>query len=353
MILQYDQKKIGDVILEIQDLKVDFHTYAGGVKALDGIDLQIYKGEILGIVGESGAGKSVTALAIAGLLPENAKIVGGRIMLYGEDLTTKSLEEMQKIRAKKIAMIFQDPMTFLNPVLTIGDQLTEVFLLNKDDLIIEAEQLSYIDKMRDDKKLSNRELKNIALRLSVEALRRLDISDPGRIVKQYPHELSGGMRQRVMIAMAVARKPDILIADEITTALDVTIQAQILELLKQLKREIDASIIIITHDLGVVAEVADRIAVMYAGNIVEIAPIKELFKNPIHPYTKGLLKAVPIIGSSGTRLESIPGSIPDLINPPPGCRFHPRCPFASENCGKEKPKLQKAWSDHYVSCCTI
>jgi peptide/nickel transport system ATP-binding protein len=341
--LKQDKKR--EVVLDIQDLKVNFHTYAGDVKALDGIDLQIRKGEIVGIVGESGAGKSVTALAITGLLPETAKIVHGKILLYGEDLAKMTSKEMQKIRAQKIAMIFQDPATFLNPVLTIGDQLIEVFMLNEDDM---DRRMKIMGKGGPNQ--NRKKPKDIAMLLSIEELRRLGLPDPMRIVKEFPHELSGGMRQRAMIAMAVARRPDLLIADEITTALDVTIQAQILDLLKDLRKEIDASIIIITHDLGVVAEVADRVAVMYAGNIVEVAYLRELFKCCTHPYTKGLLKAVPVIGSGGTKLEPIAGSIPNLINPPSGCRYHPRCPYAFERCRLEKPELFEVSDDHFSAC---
>lgn len=341
-----------DAVLTIEGLRLQFHTFAGDVKALDGVDLTIYRGEVFGLVGESGCGKSVTALSIARLLPENAEIIDGRIFLKGEDLLKKTREEMREVRMRRIAMIFQDPMTFLNPVLTIGEQLTEVYLLDPERLKQEAMRENQADKTKAGKgnRLSKGELKRVSWNKSVEVLKLVRLPDAERIMKRYPHELSGGMRQRTIIAMALARNPDLLIADEITTALDVTVQAQILALLKELRRQIDASIVIITHDLGIVAEMCDRVGVMYAGNVVEVAEVKELFRNPLHPYTQGLLNAIPKIHMTSDLLDTIPGSVPDLIYPPSGCRFHPRCPYSFDPCPKYKPPLIEATPGHYVAC---
>ncbi len=364
-------------VLEIRGLRMIFHTYAGEVKALDGIDLKMRKGEFFGLVGESGCGKSVTALCISRLLPENAEILDGQIMLKGEDLLRKTNNEMREVRMKRIAMVFQDPMTFLNPVLTIGQQIAEVYLLEPKGLSKEYAEKKIQELNGKLKTLSEEEpeynklkkhiegyetilasggslpkkgLKEAAWELTVDVLRMVRLADPERIAKQYPHELSGGMRQRAMIAMALARNPDIFIADEITTALDVTVQAQILALLKELRKEIGASILIITHDLGIVAQICDRVAVMYAGNIVELADVKEIFRNPLHPYTQGLIKAIPPLEREVEALDSIPGSVPDLIYPPPGCRFHPRCPYAFDACKQYKPPLIEAAPSHFVEC---
>lgn len=348
-----------DALLQVNNVRLNFHTYAGEVKALDGVSFVIKKGEALGLVGESGCGKSVTALAIVGLLPENASVTDGEILLGGENLLSISRDKMRKIRANRIAMVFQDPTTFLNPVLTIGEQLEEVFLLNPERLAMLASQknIEGFEAFREAKaagkpaaKLSKSQAKKAARMLSLDVLHQVRLPDPERILKQYPHELSGGMRQRCMIAMALARNPDLFIADEITTALDVTIQAQILELLRELKRQLLGSTLLITHDLGVVAELCDRVAVMYAGNIVELADVKELFANPLHPYTQGLMRAIPMIDRRMERLETIPGSVPDLIYPPSGCRFHPRCPFAFERCKLEKPELLHVGKGHTVAC---
>lgn len=335
-----------DRLLEVNNLRLDFHTYAGEVKALDGVTFAIRKGEALGLVGESGCGKSVTALAIVGLLPENASVVDGEIKLGTENLLRVKPDELRKIRAKRIAMVFQDPTTFLNPVLTIEEQLEEVFLLSPERLAAPASEQGKGEA----RKPSKAEQKKLARELSINVLKQVRLPDPERILKQYPHELSGGMRQRCMIAMALARNPDLFIADEITTALDVTIQAQILELLRELKKEFSGSTLLITHDLGVVAELCDRVAVMYAGNIVELSAVKELFSNPLHPYTQGLMRAIPMIDRRIERLETIPGSVPDLIYPPTGCRFHPRCPFAFEKCKLEKPELIDVGKGHTVAC---
>lgn len=327
-------------MLQVDNVRLNFHTYAGEVKALDGVTFTVKEGEALGLVGESGCGKSVTALAIVRLLPENAHVPEGRILLEGQNLRDISQDEMRKIRAHKIAMVFQDPTTFLNPVLTIGEQLEEVVLLTREETA----------QPQTPSKLSRSARKKAARALSVDALKLVRLPDPVRTLKQYPHELSGGMRQRCMIAMALVRNPILLIADEITTALDVTVQAQILELLRELKRKLIGSTLLITHDLGVVAELCDRVAVMYAGNIVEIAEVNELFAKPLHPYTQGLMRAVPIVGRPVERLETIQGSVPDLIHPPSGCRFHPRCPFAFERCRVEKPQLCDVGEEHKVAC---
>jgi len=353
-----------EALLQVTNVRLDFHTYAGEVKALDGVTFTVREGEVLGLVGESGCGKSVTASAIVGLLPENAHVSEGEILLEGQNLRNISHKEMRDIRAHKVAMVFQDPTTFLNPVLTIGKQLEEVVLLTtperlaeiaaatkaSKDLKGEESAKTTEEKTQASSKLSRFERKKVARALSVDVLNQVRLPDPDRILRQYPHELSGGMRQRCMIAMALARNPILFIADEITTALDVTVQAQILELLRELKHKVLGSTLLITHDLGVVAELCDRVAVMYAGNIVEIAEVNELFANPLHPYTQGLMRAVPIIGRPLAGLEPIQGSVPDLIHPPAGCRFHPRCPFAFEKCKIEKPPLIQRGEGHSVAC---
>jgi len=354
-------------VLETKDVTVNFRTYRGEVKALDRVDLQLFKHEVLALVGESGCGKSVTALTILGLLPQNAHVLGGEILFKGQDLLKMSPEEMRQIRANDIAAIFQDPMTFLNPVLSIGVQLKEAFEVQKNLYLPSnhnstdgnsssgTEITDFLLKKNPagteaQGHLSGRERNRIATDLSKKILQLVRIPDSDRTLKQYPHELSGGMRQRCMIAMALARRPAIIVADEITTALDVTVQAQILTLLKELRDSIDASSILITHDLSIAAETADRIGVMYAGNVVEVATTKELFKKPLHPYTQLLLKCIPDVRQPVEHVESIKGSVPDLIDPPPGCRFHPRCPFAFERCRVEKPVLKDVGNGHLVHC---
>jgi oligopeptide/dipeptide ABC transporter ATP-binding protein len=363
-------------VLELQDVKVSFHTYAGEVKALNGVNLKVNKGEAIGLVGESGCGKSVTAATIVGLLPENAVVKSGHILFEGEDLLSKSKKEVRELRSTKIAMVFQDPMTFLNPVLTIGEQLREVFDINKKRLAEAAldydirllrkreaqttdaavrsqiqSEIARLEAQRPNPPTPRRRHKRQVLDdLCAEALEKMRIADADRILKEYPHELSGGMRQRVMIAMAIARDPDLLIADEITTALDVTIQAQILELLKILRKEFNSTIMLITHDLGVVADLCDRVAVMYAGDVVEVSDARSLYAKPLHPYTQGLLKAVPRLVADAVKLDPIPGSVPDLIYPPPGCRFHPRCPYAWDLCKEKKPELLDVEKGHATAC---
>ncbi len=314
-------------ILRVEDLRINFLTEDGVVKAIDGVSFSLRKGEVLGIVGETGCGKSVTAHAILKLLPQPpAQIVGGKVIFEGKNLLELTEEEMNEIRGRGIAMIFQEPMTSLNPAFTIKEQMADVITLHRK-----------VDKKE-------------AVEIAANALRDVKLPQPEIVLSKYPHELSGGQRQRVMIAMALSCQPKILIADEPTTALDVTIQAQILNLMKNLQERYGMSVIIITHDMGVVAQISDRVAVMYAGNVVEIGDVREVLKDPIHPYTKGLLRSIPKVENPGEKLETIPGSVPNLIDPPTGCRFHPRCPIKEEICEKEKPILREIRTDRYVSC---
>jgi len=364
-------------LLSIRNLRTYFYTYAGVVKALDGVNLEIRKGETLGLVGETGCGKSVTALSIMRLIPDPpGRIVEGEILFKGSDLLKKSEEEMREIRGKEISMVFQDPMTYINPVITIGEQLMEVIILHQDlSRAVLEENIQALRKktqesnpsapegselrtkirdleamMNNPPKLSRRELRRVAWRKGVEVLKLVRMPDPEKIMSQYPHELSGGMRQRAMIAMMLSCDPDLLLADEPTTALDVTIQAQILELIKELKKELGASFLLITHDLGIVAETCDRVAVMYAGRVVEEGDVKAVFHNPQHPYTQGLLRAIPKFDQDVERLEIIPGSVPDLINPIGGCRFYPRCPYAEDACARERPDEVEIEPGHRIAC---
>ncbi|AEC51398.1 dipeptide ABC transporter, dipeptide-binding protein [Pyrococcus sp. NA2] len=311
-------------LLRVEDLYVNFRTLWGVAKVLNGVNFTIKEGEIFGLVGETGCGKSVTASTILRLLPPNAE-VSGKIIFKGENLLEKSEEEMRKIRGKEISIIFQDPMTSLNPLFKIRDQMIDIITLHNNVSKEEAEERAK------------------------DLLKSVGLPDPDRILNSYPHELSGGMRQRVMIAMALSSNPSLLIADEPTTALDVTVQKQILNLILELKETYNFSVLFITHDLGVVAEICDRVGVMYAGNIVEIASTEELFENPLHPYTKGLLSVVPDPRYK-KKLKPLRGSVPSLINPPSGCRFHPRCNYATEICTKEKPKLSEYSPGHFVAC---
>jgi len=358
-----------DVILEVKDLRLDFHTYRGEVKALNSVNLKLNKGEVLSLVGESGCGKSVTALTIIRLLPENAEILGGQIKLLEEDLLKKSKEEMRVIRAKEVASVFQDPMTFLNPVLTIGTQLEETFTFDtkalKQAVTVQKargkkmKDITYLDFLSlkeqpqnksDEVKASRSEIKQTVKALCVDVLRLVRLADPERILRQYPFELSGGMRQRVMIAMALARRPAFFIADEITTALDVTVQAQILHLLRELRDVIGSTTLMITHDLAVAAEIADRVAVMYGGHVVEVAQTREIFRKPLHPYTQLLMRAIPDVTRAVKSLATIPGTVPDMINPPSGCPFHPRCPDAMVQCVKVFPRTTHFEENHEVAC---
>jgi peptide/nickel transport system ATP-binding protein len=345
------QASAREAILRVKDLKVSFHTYAGEVKALDGVDLTVRKGEMLGLVGESGCGKSVTTLAIVGLLPANAEVVRGEVLLGGKDLLKSTKEEMRRARLTDLAIVFQDPMTYLNPVLTVGSQITEI--MENERVVftpILAEFARETGAPVDGAALSKGEFHRLAKLYAISALREVRLPEPEKVFRMFPFELSGGMRQRVTIAMALVRKPKVLLADEVTTALDVSVQAQILQLFKELRHEIDSAIIFITHDLGVVAQVCDRVAVMYAGNVVEVAEVGELFRNPLHPYTRGLLASVPRIDVRSEEQVSIQGSVPDLISPPTGCRFHPRCPKAFDACPASKPELLEIAPGHWVSC---
>ncbi|MGN0203049.1 MAG: ABC transporter ATP-binding protein [Coprococcus sp.] len=314
-----------DSLLSVDDLQVQFQTKKGINTAVDGISFSIGKGEILGIVGESGCGKSVTSLSILRLLGMNARISRGSIQLDGRELTSLTEDEMCEIRGNEIAMIFQDPMTALNPTLTIGNQLIEPLIIhqgyNKKDAWKEA----------------------------IEVLKKVGIAAPEKRMKEYPHQLSGGMRQRVMIAMAVSCAPKLLIADEPTTALDVTIQAQILELMADLRQKMNTAIILITHDMGVVAETADNILVLYAGKVVEYGSVKEIFNNPKHPYTQGLLSSIPPLEEDVAELNTIEGTVPAPGHMPAGCRFSPRCPYATERCAGEQPGMYRA-GNATVSC---
>ncbi len=318
-------------LLRVADLRTHFHTRDGIVRAVDGVSFEVMPGETLAIVGESGCGKSVTSMSILRLLATPpARIAGGRIEFDGRNLLELAEPEMRKVRGNAISMIFQEPMTSLNPVLTVGRQIAEALVLHRG--------MSHKD----------------ATARAVEMLRKVHIPEAERRITQYPHELSGGMRQRVMIAMALACGPRLLIADEPTTALDVTIQAQILELMRELHRETGAAIILITHDLGVVAEMAQRVVVMYAGRKVEEAPIEELFASPRHPYTSGLLGSMPHLGDSvnetGKRLVEIPGMVPSLKEQVAGCLFAPRCPNAGERCTREVPPLEAHAPRHWAAC---
>jgi len=313
-------------LLEIRDLSVKFYTYQGVLDAVDIDTLTLDKRQSLGLVGETGCGKTVTSLAILGLVPYPGRIERGSIVFDGEDLTRKSEEEMRAIRGSRISMIFQNPTSSLNPVFTIGDQIASVISLHQK---VDMKQ---------------------ARKRAVEMLSLVQLSDPEKVVDAYPHELSGGMCQRAMIAMALACNPGLLIADEPTTALDVTIQAQILKLMKGFRDKFDTSILLITHDLSVVAQTCDRVAVMYAGNKVEDGSVRDIFKDPKHPYTEGLLKAIPKISTGQEKLVGIDGAVPSMLKPPSGCRFHPRCPYAKEICSAEKPRSIELGGEHSVSC---
>ena len=314
------------VLLEVNDLRTSFFTDAGEVKAVNGISFQLDRGKVLGIVGESGSGKSVTAYSIMQILASTGKIVGGSIKLDGEELVNAGEKKMRKVRGNKISIIFQDPMTSLNPTHTIGHQLTEAILLHTG---------------RNKKQAKER---------AVEMLRLVNINEPEKRMKQYPHELSGGMRQRVVIAMALACEPDILIADEPTTALDVTIQAQILDLMTSLQKELGMAIIMITHDLGVVAQMCDEVIVMYAGSICEQGTADEIFYNPRHEYTKGLLRSIPTTNTFGQKLKPITGTPIDLLNMPKGCPFAPRCDAAMKICIKQNAERMLINDDHAAAC---
>jgi peptide/nickel transport system ATP-binding protein len=323
----------GERVLEVEDLKTYFYTRGGLVKAVDGVSFSLKRGEMLAIVGESGCGKSVTALSLMRLVADPpGRIVGGSVKLASVDLLGLDAATMRSIRGKEISMIFQEPMTSLNPVMTIGQQIGEALLLHETSS------------------------RRAALARTLEMLQLVGIPEPRQRTKEYPHQLSGGMRQRAMIAMALACNPKVLLADEPTSALDVTIQAQILDLIARLRRELGTAVILITHDLGVVAETAERVIVMYAGRKVEEAPVAELFAHPMHPYTRGLMNSIPRLAlmrreqARVERLQEIPGMVPALSNLPPGCIFAPRCAFASDLCRREYPPYQEKRGGHWAAC---
>ncbi|WP_026973631.1 ABC transporter ATP-binding protein [Alicyclobacillus contaminans] len=316
---------MSDALLEISDLRTSFKSESGYMNAVAGVSLSLRAGETVGLVGESGCGKSVTSLSIMQLLPKTAKVEGS-IRFQGKDLLAMKEPDVRKFRGNEISMIFQEPMTALNPVLRIGDQIAEPLRMHK--------------------KLSKRELHDRV----IELLKQVGIPRPEQIVKEYPHQLSGGMRQRVMIAMAMACEPKLLIADEPTTALDVTVQAQILDLLRELQARNNMALLLITHDLGVVAEMCERVIVMYAGKVVEEGDVRSVFRNPQHPYTSGLLNSIPKLIGERERLQPIRGNVPSLANMPPGCRFAPRCPHAKDICHTNHPSLLDVEAGHKVSC---
>jgi peptide/nickel transport system ATP-binding protein len=394
-------------LIEVQDLVLRFYTYAGVVKALEGVNLYLTKEETLGIVGETGCGKTMTGLSILSLVPPPGKIEGGKVMFQNGDKTIELLSQkdatLRDIRGKDISIIFQEPGAALNPVYTVGDQIAEVLLLHrrrelcervlaqieKEELEKKERKRKKIEKEIKDEETRKRELEKLerqkrgmekkiyrtmlknpnALSLKffkripiigryrrlkretkkevVKILHELEIADPERVVDMYPHELSGGMQQRIVIGIALACNPTVLIADEPTTSLDMTVQAQIMDLIRRLKEKFGSSIMYITHDMGVVAELCDRVAVMYAGSVCETAEVKELFKNPLHPYTKALLESIP---RPGQPFKSISGTVPGLIDPPSGCRFHPRCPFAKVECAEAMPKMNEVKKEHFVAC---
>lgn len=373
-----------DVVLQVNALKTNFYTYEGVVKALDGVTVELRTGDTLALVGETGCGKSVTAKSIMRLVDSPGRIEEGQVLFQDIDsegnfqvidLLQVSKDEMRTIRGNKIAIVFQDPATYPNPVFRVGDQIAEVIMLHQDlsleileDKIKALEEAyvsdpdsemaaemrgrieEYQSQLDEPPKPTDKEKKQHAKKKAIEMLNLVRMPSAAEIANQYPHELSGGMRQRAMIAMSLSSNPRILIADEATTALDVTVQAQVLGLLNDLKSELDASIIIITHDLGVVAETCTMVAVMYAGVVVEYAPTDELFKDPIHPYTSGLLRAIPKLTEKIDRLLQIEGTVPNLINPPSGCRFHPRCEFATKQCEDERPPREEMKPGHFVEC---
>jgi len=314
-----------DALLSINQLKTYFFTEAGVVKAVDGISFDVKKGEILGLVGESGSGKTVTALSVMRIVPIPGRIIGGDILWEGENLLQKDEKEMRQLRGRKIAMVFQDPTSSLNPIFSIERQLTEIVMLHE--------------------RVGKAEARDRVL----EVLHLVGIPEGEKRLSEYPHQFSGGMKQRVAVARALLLKPDLLFADEPTTNLDVTIQAQVLDLMKELNKKLGMAMVLITHDMGIVAQMTDRVVVLYAGQLCEIAPTNEVFQRPTHPYTRALLDSVPRLDITKT-LEIIPGNVPNLITPPSGCRFHPRCKYAFDKCSQEAPLLEKVGPEHYVAC---
>jgi len=313
-------------LLEVKGLVTNFFTESGIVEALAGIDLTVFPKESVGVVGESGCGKTQTAYSILRILASNGKIMSGQVLYKGQDLIQLPESEMRRVRGKEIAMIFQDPMTSLNPVLKISDQMIEVIAMHRDISEIEARELA------------------------IESLASVGLSDAADRIDEYPHKFSGGMRQRILIARALALRPSLLIADEPTTALDVTIQAQVLEIIKDMKEQYNLALMLITHNLGVVAELTDRVHIFYGGRVAEVASTYNIFTMPMHPYTIALLESIPSLDVEKGRLATIPGSVPQLINPPKGCRFHPRCKYAKEKCSIDIPVLEEKETGRFVAC---
>lgn len=333
-------------ILTINELKTYFSTDRGLIKAIDDISLTLYEGEVLGMVGESGCGKSMTALSIMGLIPFPGEIVEGEIYLKSEELTHLEEREMRRLRGSEISMIFQDPLTTLNPVIKVGEQITESIRLHQGGGLWtnRPQRLPLLFHP-----IERQKYKEKAWRRALEMMEQVGISSPEERMREYPHQFSGGMRQRAMIAIALSCNPSLLIADEPTTALDVTIQAQILDLMKRIQRESGMSILFISHDLGVICELCHRVAVMYAGKIVEMAYVDEVMESPLHPYTKGLLSSIPRLESLEYRIKPIPGTIPDPLHLPKGCNFAPRCSFSQEICRERVPPLEEV-EGHQISC---
>lgn len=331
-------------LLKIEDLHLEFHTYDGVAKVLAGVNLTMKRGDVLGLVGETGCGKSITALSVPRLIPmPPGKITAGRVTFAGEDILSKSESEMEAFRAQRLGMIFQDPTTNLNPLFTIREQLVDAVLYQKAyGQKVPGRWRGFIPSVR--------QMRKDAHDRAVELMQLTGIPDGDKRIHEYPHQFSGGMRQRVLIAMALAGDPDLLIADEPTTALDVTIQAQILRLIRSLVKQLGLTVLLITHNLGVVARTCERVAVMYSGRVIEESPVRELFKNPQHPYTKGLINAVPQKDTGRGGLIGIPGIIPNLIDPPQGCRFHPRCDHAMDICCTQVPSQSIITKDHSTSC---
>jgi peptide/nickel transport system ATP-binding protein len=372
-------------VLEIEDLVLRFYTYEGVVKALEGIDLFVEEGETLGIVGETGCGKTMTGLSIFNLIPSPGQIEDGKVLLQTEngpmDLLSQKEDVLRKVRGKVVSMIFQEPNAALNPVYTVNDQVSEAFLAHQKKEIVKnvleglekdlkkessmkffykLEKGIYEKTVKNPESFSLKVLSRIPIvrryqkrvkaelrKAVVNILKEMEIPDPERVADMYPYELSGGMQQRIVIAMALACNPELLTADEPTTSLDVTVQARILDLIRRLKGRFESSVIFITHDMGVIAEMCDRVAVMYAGTICEIADVVEIFKTPLHPYSKALIESIP---RPGVEFKSIEGTVPNLIEPPTGCRFHPRCPMAMDVCRKVRPKILEVKKNHFVSC---
>jgi len=334
-----------DLLVEIKDLQLNFTTYDGVSKVLAGVNLKMRRGDVVGLVGETGCGKTMTALSIPRLIPcPPGEIVRGRVLFEGEDVLGMTEEEIRMLRAQRVAMVFQDPTTNLNPVFTIGEQMVDAILCQQgENSTLLLSPLASLFP-------STKEKRRMAQKMAIRMLERVGIPDARKRINNYPHEFSGGMRQRVLIAMALAGNPSLLIADEPTTALDVSIQAQILRLIVELVKEMNLSVLLITHNLGVVAKICQWVAVMYAGVVVECADVRTIFKEPQHPYTLGLLRSIPTYGTRKGEIKGIRGSIPNFIYPPPGCRFHPRCDYAMPRCSQERPKPVEIAPGHEVSC---